>query len=109
LGKVTDTLPAGLAYVSGSLEATGGTVTETGAPTLTWSGVLSPMTAVTITYVAQVSATDAQRIVNRAEFLWSVESDSGPEVPPPVLHEMEAALMANGIRIHLPVILKACD
>ncbi len=50
-----DTLPEDLIYVPGSLSATAGTVNETNAPTLRWSGVLTPTPVVTITYAATVT------------------------------------------------------
>ncbi|NTU65484.1 MAG: hypothetical protein HGB05_19305, partial [Chloroflexi bacterium] len=58
---LTDRVPAGLAFVPGTLTATSGLVTET-APTLFWSGVLSPSPLVTITYAAAV-VTDARKVI----------------------------------------------
>ena len=54
---LTSAVPAGLAYIPGSLTATGGTTDAANAPTLTWTGVLSPTPVVTVTY--QVSVTTA--------------------------------------------------
>jgi uncharacterized repeat protein (TIGR01451 family) len=51
----TDTLHAGLAYVPGSLSATAGAWDDGHLPTLTWSGVLTPSPAITITYAAVVT------------------------------------------------------
>jgi uncharacterized repeat protein (TIGR01451 family) len=51
----TDTLPDGLAYVPGSLTATAGTWDDGLLPTLTWTGVLTPSPAITITYAAVVT------------------------------------------------------
>lgn len=48
--RLTDNVPDHLIYVPGSLSATSGEVDDTEAPTLRWSGVLTP--AVTITYIA---------------------------------------------------------
>jgi uncharacterized repeat protein (TIGR01451 family) len=64
---VTDTVPAGLAYVPGSLNATSGTVDESAAPELRWNGTISPAAAVIISYQAQVTALDPLYIVNTAE------------------------------------------
>ena len=51
----SDTLAEGLIYVPGSFSATGGTANLSILPTLTWSGVLSPTPAITITYAATVT------------------------------------------------------
>jgi uncharacterized repeat protein (TIGR01451 family) len=51
----TDTVPGGLSYVFGTLTATTGMVDEAGAPTLRWSGVLTPTPVATITYAATVN------------------------------------------------------
>ncbi len=64
--KVTDTIPAGLAYVPGSLTATSGLKNDSGAPTLTWSGTLGPTSIVTITYRATVTTHTTQAITNTA-------------------------------------------
>ena len=50
--QVADTLPAGLAYVPGSLSASSGTIDDQDAPTLRWSGLLNSLSSVTITYQA---------------------------------------------------------
>jgi uncharacterized repeat protein (TIGR01451 family) len=63
---LTDTVPTGLAYVPGTLTATAGSVDDTAAPTLTWTGVLSPTPAVTVTYAATVDTTASQSITNTA-------------------------------------------
>jgi uncharacterized repeat protein (TIGR01451 family) len=51
----TDTLQDGLAYVPGSLTATAGAWDDGHLPTLTWTGVLTPSPAITITYAAVVT------------------------------------------------------
>jgi uncharacterized repeat protein (TIGR01451 family) len=63
---LTDEVPTGLSYVPGTLTSTVGTVTDGAAPTLHWSGVLSPIPAVTVTYGVTVSATAPQVITNTA-------------------------------------------
>jgi uncharacterized repeat protein (TIGR01451 family) len=63
---LTDEIPTGLIYASGTLTATTGTVTDTDAPTLRWSGVLTPTPAVTVTYAAAVTAITPQVITNSA-------------------------------------------
>lgn len=52
---MSDKLPLGMAYVPGSLTASSGTFTDTAAPTLSWSGVLTPTPWVTVTYAAQIA------------------------------------------------------
>jgi len=59
-------VPAGLSYVSDSLTATAGIVTDTAAPTLYWSGVLTPAPVVSVSYVVTVTATDPRAITNAA-------------------------------------------
>jgi hypothetical protein len=103
---VSDTLPVGLAYVPGSLTASLGQITDSDAPTLHWSAILSPMTAVTIRYAAQVTTTDAGRLVNRAQFLWAIRDGPG-QGGPSRLYQLEAAIMVNSIRFHLPLVLKS--
>lgn len=63
---LTDVVPAGLSYVSDSLTATAGIVTDTAAPTLCWSGVLTPAPVVTVSYAVTVTATDPRAIANAA-------------------------------------------
>jgi uncharacterized repeat protein (TIGR01451 family) len=63
---VTDVVPAGLTYATGTLTATSGTVDPSGVPTLTWSGVLSPTAVATITYVTTVEVASPQAITNVA-------------------------------------------
>jgi uncharacterized repeat protein (TIGR01451 family) len=53
----TDVVPAGMGYVPGTLTATTGAAVDVFAPTLTWSGVLTPSPVITITYAAAVTYT----------------------------------------------------
>ena len=66
--RVTDTVPAGLSYVAGSLAATSGVIDASGAPTLKWSGTMSttPTSIITITFRALVTAGSLQPITNTA-------------------------------------------
>jgi len=52
---MTDTLRPGLAYVPGTLTATAGIVNDSAAPTLHWSGSLSPTYDILISYTAVVT------------------------------------------------------
>lgn len=63
---LTDVVPAGLSYVSDSLTATAGIVTDTAAPTLYWSGVLTPAPVVSVSYAVTVTAIDPRAITNTA-------------------------------------------
>ncbi len=51
---LTDSLPAGLTYLAGTLTATSGIVDDSAGSTLLWQGPLSASTPVTITYQVQV-------------------------------------------------------
>ena len=64
--RVTDTLPAGLAYVPGTLTATRGTPDDSAAPSLKWNGDMLNTPAVTITYRAAVTAFVSQTLNNTA-------------------------------------------
>ena len=63
---LTDTIPIGLSYVPGTLTATMGAVSDADAPTLSWSGSLSPDPTVTVTYVVTASAAVPKYITNTA-------------------------------------------
>jgi uncharacterized repeat protein (TIGR01451 family) len=66
--RMTDTVPAGLSYVAGSLASSSGAIDASAAPTLKWSGTMSttPTSIVTITYRALVTASSIQLITNTA-------------------------------------------
>jgi len=99
--RLTDTVPDGLSYVSGTLTATIGTVTDSAAPTLRWSGVLSPTPSVTVTYAATVSTTRSQIITNTAVI-------AAPGYQP---ISRTALLCSNSYRAFLPRVLRtrSCD
>ena len=91
----TDVVPEGLLYVSGTLTATTGTISDTTAPTLTWSGVLTPAPVATITYAALVSETLPRLVVNRADIV----------VPGYQSLTRSASLIVNGYHAYLPIII----
>ena len=64
--RVTDTVPIGLNYITGSFTATRGTVDASAAPTLKWGGVMSSTPVITLTYKASVAVKTAQTITNVA-------------------------------------------
>jgi uncharacterized repeat protein (TIGR01451 family) len=95
---LTDTVPAGLSYIPGTLAATGGTGTysDAGAPELTWSGILSPTSAVTMTYVTTVTASMPQVITNTATI----------DAPGYQTITADVTIVANPIPLWLPLVLR---
>ena len=91
---LTDVIPAGLAYVPGSLTASSGQVDESEAPTLYWQGEVTPNTAVTITYTVHINTVVTQIITNQA-----VITVDGMD---PVTRS--ASLLVNGRLILLPLL-----
>ncbi len=63
---LTDTIPAGLTYLPGSLQASSGTPSDLSSPTLKWTGNLSASHAFTITYQVNVTGLITGSLVNRA-------------------------------------------
>jgi uncharacterized repeat protein (TIGR01451 family) len=92
---VTDVVPSGLGYVAGSLSATSGAWDDAASPTLVWSGVLSPTPAVTITYVATVTAALPEVITNTATI----------DVPGYQTITTAVAVIANGHDLYMPLVL----
>jgi uncharacterized repeat protein (TIGR01451 family) len=64
--SMTDTIPSGLSYLGGSLEATSGVWDDSQQPALTWTGELNSTPLVTITYAVTVTAGSPELIVNTA-------------------------------------------
>ena len=64
--QLRDVIPAGLSYVSGSLNATQGTPDASQNPTLQWSGALTPNATVTITYAVDVTGLVTGTLINNA-------------------------------------------
>ena len=93
---ITDTVPHGLSYVSGTLTATAGTVADITAPTLRWWGVLSPTKAVTVTYAAIVSTTTPQVLTNTVVIA----------VPGYQPISRTATVYANPYPLFLPVVMR---
>ena len=92
----TDTIPDGLLYVSGTLTSTAGVVSDAAAPTLYWSGVLTPSPCVTISYGVTVTALAPQAIVNNAIIT--------ARCCQPITRTV--TILVNPHRLFLPVILK---
>jgi uncharacterized repeat protein (TIGR01451 family) len=93
---LTDTVPAGLAYIPGSLSASSGSVDESNAPILTWTGVLTPTPEITVTYAVTVTAVGPQAITNTAV----MGSPGYGSI------ERSATLIANGYQVYLPLIFR---
>jgi uncharacterized repeat protein (TIGR01451 family) len=92
--QLTDTIPAGLSYIPGSLSATSGTVDDSAAPTLTWAGVLTPTPTITVTYAVTMTANAPTGITNTM-----VITTPGYD---PI--ERSATVIVNGGQIYLPLI-----
>lgn len=90
---LSDTLPAGLGYVPGSLSATGGSSDDSAAPLLRWAGALDSDAPVTVQYRVTVTASGAQPIRNLARVA------AGQEAPV----SLAALIVANGSRCYLPL------
>jgi hypothetical protein len=94
--RVTDTLPAGLSYVPGTLTATHGTPDDAGAPMLKWSGVLSVTPVVTLTFAVSVTTPNPMAIVNTATI--------NPGYTSPFTRS--ALIVVNPYELFLPLILR---
>ena len=96
---LTDTIQDSLAYVPGTLTATVGTVNDGDAPTLRWSGTLTPTPAITVTYAVTVSTTETRIITNTATIVVSgYESIT-----------RTTALIANAYTVYLPLVLRQLE
>jgi uncharacterized repeat protein (TIGR01451 family) len=94
--QLTDEVPADLSYLPGTFTATMGTVTDTGAPTLRWSGVLSPTPVVTVTYAVTLNTTESKRITNTA----TVNASGYDTIT------TTASIIANPETLHLPLLAR---
>ena len=94
--SLTDTIPAGLAYVPGSLAATTGMVDDSNAPALYWHGLLPSLPEVTISYVVTVSGDQPQVVTNTAQI-------AAPGQP---LITRSATVLINGHSVYLPLVVR---
>ncbi|MCS7177795.1 MAG: DUF11 domain-containing protein, partial [Anaerolineae bacterium] len=95
---MTDTVPAGLTYVPGSLTATLGIPDASAAPVLRWRGVLSPTRAVTVTYRITVTApAGVGRFISNTATI---------AAPPLVSLTRTATVIVNGYAVYLPVVMR---
>lgn len=93
---VTDVVPGALGYVTGSLTATAGYVSEGTAPTLVWTGWLSESSPITITYVVTVTTAETRAISNTAVIF------------PPGYQTVLATrtVIAYPYQVHLPLVMR---
>jgi uncharacterized repeat protein (TIGR01451 family) len=96
---LSDTVPAGLGYVAGTLTATLGLPDDGAAPLLRWSGVLSGTSAATVTYAVTVSVSLPQTIRNTATI------SAGPAGT----ITRTATIVVNGSGVFLPLVLKGAS
>jgi hypothetical protein len=93
---LTDIVPPELSYAPGTLSATSGAFTDTGAPILRWSGTLPEGGAVTVTYdvVASTGSSDPQVVTNTASMV----------APGYGSATARAVIIVNGHNVFLPLI-----
>jgi uncharacterized repeat protein (TIGR01451 family) len=94
--RITDTIPTGLSYLPGSFTATTGSIDDSSAPTLKWSGAMSATPGITLTYVVTVSMPDPAAITNDA----IVDPGSGSPFTRSI------TIVVNGLKVYLPLIFK---
>ena len=101
--RMTDTLPAGLEYITGTLTATPGTVWvppgTVGLPpgsTIYWQGNLSNTSSAEIRFRVLVTADDTEALVNTAE----IDDGQGSVI------RRSAIVIVNGVSVYLPMILR---
>ncbi|HZY43337.1 MAG TPA: PQQ-dependent sugar dehydrogenase, partial [Anaerolineae bacterium] len=95
--RVTDVIPIGLSYLTGSFTTAHGNVDESAAPILIWTGELSNTPLLTLTYAVTVSTADKEAITNTALI--------DPSVSPPFVRSV--SIFVNGWRSYLPIIFKS--
>jgi len=101
--QLTDHVPTGLSYVPGTLTATVGAVTDTDAPTLRWSGILSPTPAVTVTYAVTVAHTTS----GTPALPWVVSNTATIVAPGYETITTTAIIIVNGYSAYLPLVMRS--
>lgn len=100
--QLTDLVPSGLSYLTGTLSATGGTVDDDNPPTLRWSGTLSPTPVVTVTYAVTVNHTSTG-----SNNLPSVIRNTATAVAPGYeTITSTATIIVNGHNSYLPLVMR---
>jgi uncharacterized repeat protein (TIGR01451 family) len=99
----TDTLHDGLAYVPDSLTATAGTWDDGHLPTLTWTGVLTPLPAITITYAAVVT-----HIISGSTTILPTTITNTAIIAAPGYQTVTrpVTVLVNPRRVYLPLVLR---
>lgn len=93
--RLTNIIPAGLSYIPGSLTATSGLVDDSQAPTLEWSGVMSELAEVEISYRVHVTLDTKGSIASTAIL------DAGAAGQ----YTLSANLIINGEKLFLPLLM----
>ncbi len=81
---ISDTLPVGLNYLLGSLQSSHGSVDDSSAPTLYWTGNLIDSSTVTIQYKATVAQEASGNLINQAVLV------SPPDIELTLAHSLAA-------------------
>jgi len=94
--EIVDTLPDGLQYVAGSMTASRGSIDDSAAPTLRWSGTLGNNNLVTIQYQARVTTAQTRNLRNTVT------------ITAPSLDTLQrsATVLVNQHLIFLPLVLR---
>lgn len=92
--QVDDAVPAGLSYVPGTLKASTGQVDDSGTSSLHWSGSMSNVNRVTISYNLTVTQTTPGAITNIAVF------NAGSAGS----YNLSGTIIVNGKRTNMPII-----
>jgi len=101
----TDTIQDGLVYVPGTLTATTGIVTDADAPTLRWSGILTPTSDTTITYAATVTyVLSGTATVILPQVITNTAFIVTPGHPPVI---RTATVRTNWQQLYLPLMLRS--
>ncbi len=99
---MTDTLPQGLAYVPGSLSAASGAVDDSNAPTLYWTGVLTPDAEIDITYAAVVTdVVDSTTIILPSRIVNVATISAGDRTV-----TRSAGISTQVMMVYLPLVLR---
>lgn len=93
---ITDTVPLGLSYLPGSLAATSGVCDDGSAPVLRWSGWLSDVSTVAVSYAATVTVPANEILV--INNVATIGTGSLGYVP------YTCTIIVNGFETYLPVI-----
>jgi uncharacterized repeat protein (TIGR01451 family) len=90
---LTDVVPAGVEYISDTLDATSGVVDDDHDPTLLWSGVLDPAPVVMVTYAVSVTESGPQAVKNTATL----------DAPGHDTAEHSATVLLNPLALYFPL------